>query len=146
MQPFHLVEIHVTIHSYKPNYILYLRFILDFEKKWRLEQHLQVPVQFTEGSRCLLSTHCLHCLSRSMNLIPSFFSSRVFFSLDYTDFMTEAWDNHRDVRRTSWRTKTKCKNGKGREIRECKIPHQLEWAVPIGKEKLLLEVKFRHQK
>ena len=63
-------------------------------------------MQFTGESRCLHLHITFADLSRRMNLIPSFFSSRIFFSLDFVNFVMEAWDNRTDGRRTNWRRKT----------------------------------------
>lgn len=96
---------HVTILwfiSKENNNILYPPFVLDFEKKWRLEQYLWVPMQFTQGSRYLHVHIVTTDLRREINLIPNFFSSRIFFSLDFISFMMEAWDNCTDGRRTNW--------------------------------------------
>lgn len=78
IQLFHVLVTYVArlwFISKETNYILHPPFVLDFEKKWRLEQYLQVPAQFTEGSRYLHVHIVTNNLRRRINLITSFFSS-----------------------------------------------------------------------
>lgn len=93
LEPFRVLVMYVTrlwFISKETDNILYPPFVLNLEKKWRLEQYLQVPMQFTEGTRYLHAHIVTTDLRRKINLIASFFSSRIFFSLDFINFMMEA--------------------------------------------------------